>query len=109
MSDKEIPENVIEELKEVPHWIKEPEGANEEGEFIWEVDCFGEKVFIKELNGAKYEAASAFADKTKWDVMQVLLQRSVVGLGIEDLENMRGKKYLRLKTALTFVYGMNDF
>lgn len=94
---------------DMPKWITPPEGKDENGEYIWKVDCFGEIYEIKELVGSQYQAAEEFATRTKRDPSLVTLQRSVKGIRPDELDKLRGRVYMRLKTALTYVYGLNDF
>ena len=104
-----ISSKMAELLKKYPEWIKVPEKADEDGHYIWEVTCYDEVIKVKELVGSEYEGAIAFASKAGWDEMKVLLQRSVVDMGALDIDNLRGRKYARLKLSLAYVYGMNDF
>jgi len=94
---------------EMPKWITPPEAPNEKGEYIWRIDCFGETYEIKELLGSQYQAVEEFSARTKRDASLVTLQRSVKGIRPDELDKLRGRVYMRLKTALTYVYGLNDF
>jgi len=105
----EVSKEIVEKMKSLPVWIIEPEVKSEDGHYIWEIKCFDETIKMKELTGYEYESASSFAEKMGHDETKVLLQRSVVDKTSLELDDMRGKKYLRLKSALTYVYGMHDF
>ncbi len=104
-----IDKQVVEKMKTFPDWLTEPTEKNSEGDWIWKLDLFGQEVEVKELNGSSYEAATSFAEKAGWDEMKVVMQRSVVDMKVLELDDLRGRKYLRLKGAMAYVYGFNDF
>lgn len=92
-------------IKEMPSWIKEID----DGKF--EIEIKGKKYIMVERNGRVIEECNRLAQKTKVEFETLLARRSLEEpqLTDDDFEALPGSVYFKLKTAVAYVYGLNDF
>jgi len=102
----EMLENIKEKLKTMPFFITELEDGSYEV-----VTKSGKKYTLRELSGDDLERTQRLAKQTNVDVERLLVVRSLIEPKITDDEfgKLPGGDFTRLKLAITYVYGMNDF
>lgn len=103
-------DKIAEKMSNKPEWLEEPVEADKDGKYIWKAHLYGKTYEIEELVGKKIESAFAMAEKMGWSSDDILVQRSLQrSLNKEEQENLRGRIYTKLKTAVMHVYGFTDF
>lgn len=94
-----------EKLKKNPTWIKELE----DGKF--EITVKDKKYIMVERNGRILNKCQRLAQNTDIEYESLLAKESLEDpkLTDEDFEELRGSIYMKLKFAVIYIYGLDDF
>ena len=104
-------EQIKEMVSELPDFIKE----NEDGTYtitLKKEKLIPEgKVIMEEKSGKVLESCQKMSDSINKPYEALLAVRSCVEpkLTNDDLENLKGSNYFKLKSAVLYIYGMSDF
>lgn len=101
----QLTDEQISKLKEKPKFIIE----NDDGTFT--IQTRHRTYTMKELNGEEVEKLETLSENTKQEIDVLLASRSIVDEDITDVsfKKIPGSDYYKLKLAVTYIYGMNDF
>lgn len=100
-----------EKIQEMPKFLTE----NEDGTYT--LICKKEdkipdgQIILEEKSGKVIESCQKMADNVGKEMEILLARRSCKEpqLTDEDIEELKGSNYMKLKFAVMYVYGMNDF
>jgi len=98
MIDKEM-------LKNVPSFITE----NEDGTYT--IKTRDGDFVMEEMAGDVVEKCERLAEKTKTSYEALLAVKSIIKPSISDndFSKLKGSTFMKLKIAVVYVYGLNDF
>jgi len=95
---------MMDKMKEIPSWLKEEEE-------YWTVEC-GKTIYkIKELKARDVDRYQKLSDKTNIAFDRLLISKGIVDpvMTDEDIDDLKGSHYLKMKMAIVHIYGMNNF
>jgi len=94
-----------ENKSEIPKFMEELENGQ------WKVIGKHGTYILEEKGGKVVESCEKLSEKTGIPYENLLVTRSSVEpkLSDNDFGELKGSDYFRLKAAITYVYGLNDF
>jgi len=104
-------QEIKEQIQKKPSYLTE----NEDGTYTLELrkeKLLPEgKLILEELNGEAIESCTKLAEKIDKDMEILLARRSCVEpkLTDNDFVELKGSNYMKIKFAIMYVYGFNDF
>ena len=104
-------QEIKEQLKEMPSFLKE----NEDGTYTLtlkkEEKLPDGTLVLEEQDGNAIESCEKLATNVGKEMEMLLARRSCKEpkLTDEDITNLKGSNYMKLKYAVMYVYGLNDF
>ena len=97
--------NELEEFKKLPSWIKEMEDGS------YEITIKNKKYIMQERDGSIIERCTKLSEKGIGSLEILLARESLVDpkMTDEEFSALKGSIYMKLKVAVAYVYGLNDF
>ncbi len=94
-----------EKLNKIPQWLTENENET------WTVKGKKKDYILEEQNGGVIDSCQKLAEKTNTPMESLLASRSTKEPKLSDAEikELKGGDYMRLKMAIVYIYGLNDF